>query len=190
MGEAAKRIATYADIEALPSNLVGELIGGELYTMSRPSPKHAIAGSNLLTWSNTRFGFGDGGPGGWLIMMEPELHLRADVLVPDIAGWKRTRMPELPDEAHITTVPDWVCEVLSPSTQRHDRAKKMTRYAIHGVPYAWLIDPLAKLLEVFQLNGDVWTRIAVFEENDMVRAAPFQEVELSLGLLWPSGAAL
>ena len=150
MGEAAKRIATYADIEALPSNLVGELIGGELYTMSRPSPKHAYAQGRLMGWTSLQFDLHGGGPTGWWILPEPELHLRTDVLVPDIAGWKRTRMPELPDEAHITMVPDWVCEVLSPSTQRHDRAKKMTRYAIHGVPYAWLIDPLAKLLEVFQ----------------------------------------
>ncbi len=185
MGEAAKRIATYADIEALPPNVVGEIIDGELHTMPRPAPQHAVACTNLSTWSNARFGFGDGGPGGWRIIVEPELHLGADILVPDIAGWRRARMQELPREPYISVVPDWICEVISPSTQRHDRVRKMTRYAHHTVPYAWLLDPEARLLEVFQLAGAIWMRIAVHEENDVVRAAPFEDVELHLGLLWP-----
>lgn len=184
MGEAAKRIATYADIEALPPHLVGEIIDGELHTMSRPSPPHAQAQTNLLMWCGSRFRFGGGNSGAWRILTEPELHLGADTLVPDVAGWRYENMRTLPETAFFTVAPDWVCEVLSPSTQRFDRARKMSVYAREKVSFAWLLDPLARILEAFELSGKLWTQIAVHEEDDVVRLKPFEEVELNLADLW------
>lgn len=184
MGEAAKRIAAYADIEALPPNIVGEIIDGELHTMPRPTPRHGRVQLKLGTWSDSHFDAGNDGPTGWWILPEPEVHLGSDVLVPDLAGWRRSRLPQLPTDTHLSVVPDWVCEVLSPSTQGYDRARKMTRYAVHGVSWAWLVDPLAELLEVFKLTGSVWVRVAAHEGAEVVRVAPFEEAELSLSVLW------
>lgn len=189
MGEVAKRIATYADIEALPPNLVGEIIDGELHTMSRPSPRHARAHLRLATWSSASFDRGNGALDGWWIFSEPEIHLRNDVVVPDIAGWRKSSMRELPETAFFTQPPDWICEVLSPSTQSFDRARKMSLYARERVAYAWLLDPLARLLEAFELSGDVWTRFAVHEGSEVVRVKPFEASALDLGDLW-SGVAV
>lgn len=188
MAEPAKRLASYADIEALPPHLVGEIIDGELFTMSRPGPLHAEAQASVLSWSKFRFGFGEGGPGGWWILTEPELRLHNDIVVPDVAGWRKTRLPQLPSETYFSLVPDWVCEVLSPSTQSHDRARKMTLYAREGVRYAWLVDPLAHLLEVFELSGRFWSRVAAHTGAEIVRVPPFEEVELPLGMLWAAGS--
>lgn len=133
------------------------------------------------------FQFGQGGPGGWWILYEPELHLGADVMVPDLAGWRRERMPVVPDVAAFELAPDWVCEILSPSTASLDRMRKMPRYATAGVGHAWLIDPIARGLEVFRNLDGHWLSVAVFEGTQVVRAEPFDAVELDLGLLWPSG---
>jgi Uma2 family endonuclease len=123
------------------------------------------------------------GPGGWLID-EPELHLSDHILVPDLAGWRRERMPTLPDTAYFELVPDWICEVLSPSTQALDRTDKMPIYAEHHVVHAWLGDPLAKMLEAYRLDSLRWLQIGAWAGNAHVRAEPFEAVELELGAPW------
>ena len=123
-------------------------------------------------------------PGGWVILLEPELHFGRDVLVPDIAGWRRTRLPEVPDEAYLSLAPDWICEVLSPSTEAVDRGKKLRIYAREGVPHAWLIDPAARSLEVLSLEAGRWTPSARHADAAKVRAVPFDALELEIHTLW------
>lgn len=132
----------------------------------------------------SRFDRGRGGPGGWWILIEPELHLNAEILVPDLAGWRRERLPELPDAAWIETPPDWACEVLSPKTARIDRTVKMAIYAEYGIGHCWIIDPRARTLEVFVLTGGHWLLASTWSQNDRVRAAPFDAIELELDALW------
>src|SRR5688572_5797091 len=150
------RRATYADLEAVPAHLVAEIINGELRTLPRPAPKHARASSRLGVRLGGPFDLGEGGPGGWSILDEPELHLglEQDVLVPDLAGWRLERMPKLPETAYFELPPDWVCEVLSPSTEADDRVDKMPIYAREGVRHVWLIDPILQTLEVFVLVAE------------------------------------
>jgi Uma2 family endonuclease len=137
------------------------------------------------------FDRGRGGPGGWQILDEPELHFLnpavkagKDVLVPDLAGWRVARMPDLPDEAYFGLAPDWICEVLSKSTEEVDREEKMAIYAREGVRHAWLVDPIARTLEVFRLDGRRWERDGVSRDDARVRAEPFQALELELSTLW------
>ncbi len=152
MSATAHKLATYEDLFDLPENLVGEIIHGQLITHPRPAPKHAVASSAIGDELVSPFQKGRGGPGGWWILDEPELHLGPHILVPDLAGWRRERMPEMPDTAYFTLPPDWVCEVLSPDTARTDRADKMPIYAEYGVPFLWLIDPVPRTLEIFVLR--------------------------------------
>lgn len=178
------REATYADLVALPGNLVGEILAGELVASPRPGPRHARAASGAGALLGGPFDFGRGGPGGWWLLDEPELHLGADVIVPDLAGWRRSRMPALPETPWFALAPDWVCEVLSPSTLRHDRVKKLGIYARERIGHYWLIEPEARTLEVLRLDGDGYRIAATFEGDAKVRAEPFEAVELELGLLW------
>jgi Uma2 family endonuclease len=129
---------------------------------------------------------GRGGPGGWWIIDEPELHFVRDteVLVPDIAGWRRERMPALPDDHRFEVVPDWVCEVLSSNTQKSDRIAKMKVYARYGVAYLWLVDPLAKILETYALSESQWTVTGLYQDQDEVSAPPFEAVAIGLDDLW------
>lgn len=176
--------ATYADIVDLPEHLVGEILDGELVVSPRPALRHAQC-SSVLGWQLTGpFRFGQGGPGGWHILDEPELHLGRDVVVPDIGGWRRERLPEVPDTSWIELAPDWCCEVLSPSTQRVDRSRKLRIYAREGVRHVWLIDPTARTLEVLRLEGAKYLIAAVHDGEARVRAEPFDAIELDLGLLW------
>ncbi|WP_437647789.1 Uma2 family endonuclease [Sorangium sp. So ce362] len=186
-----RRRATYADLEAVPPNKVAELIGGELHVMPRPAPPHANASSGLIGEFRGPFQRGRGGPGGWWILNEPELHFPdpaaprdVEVLVPDVAGWRRERMPALPKTAHFSLAPDWVCEVLSPSTEKVDRADKMPVYAREGVQTAWLVDPIERTLEVYSLAPRGWTAVATHRGAARVRIAPFQAIELDLATLW------
>jgi Uma2 family endonuclease len=186
VGAKQPRRATYADLADLPENTIGEIIAGELFVQPRPSVPHAIASSNLGGLLFGPFRMGSGGPGGWIILDEPELHLGdpADVLVPDLAGWRRERMAEAPNAPSIALAPDWVCEVLSPSTALKDRAKKLPIYARERVSFAWLIDPEARSLEVLRLAGGAWQLVATYGEDQRVRAEPFDAVELDLAPLW------
>jgi Uma2 family endonuclease len=185
MPEPLHRPATYADIEALPPNLVGEILFGELVTHPRPVPRHAVASSSLAARLIEAFQHGRNGPGGWILMVEPELHLGPHVVVPDIAGWRRETLPYLPETAWIETPPDWVSETLSPSTENYDRGSKRQIYAAWGVQHLWLVDPRPKLLEAFALDYGRWVLLATVRDDEEVRLPPFDEIAFSLGDLWP-----
>jgi Uma2 family endonuclease len=184
MGGGQKRKATYADLEAVPPHLVAELVDGELYVSPRPASPHARAQGALHGVLYTPFDQGRGGPGGWVLLIEPELHLGEDVLVPDLAAWRRERMPEMPEVVGFTLAPDWVCEVLSPSTAKLDREKKMKVYARAGVSHLWLVDPLKRMLEVYELRGGRWEALATHTGQALVHAEPFTPLRLELGVLW------
>ena len=179
-----RREATYADLEKLPPNVIGELVGGELYASPRPALRHSHATMVLAGNLEGPFDRGLGGPGGWLLLFEPELHLRQDVLVPDLAGWRRERVPEMPDTASFALAPDWVCEVLSPSTLRLDRGVKMGVYAREGVKHLWLVDPAARMLEVYRLEGSKWLLLDTHVGDRAGLAQPFDSVVLELGAVW------
>jgi Uma2 family endonuclease len=182
------RPATYEDLVKLPDNLVAEILDGELHASPRPAPPHAIAGASLTMAIGGPYFHGRGGPGGWWIIAEPELHLGSDVLVPDLAGWQRLRMPHRPETAYFPLAPDWVCEVLSPSTTRLDRTRKLGIYARERVAHAWLIDPLAQTLELFRLEGARWMLATVHAGDEVVPVEPFGEIDLELRLLWAEPA--
>jgi Uma2 family endonuclease len=186
------RRATYADLEAVPANKVAELIRGTLHVMPRPASRHARASSRLGAELDGPFDRGRTGPGGWILLDEPQLHFpdptasgEIDALVPDLAGWRRERMPEVPDVAAFTLVPDWICEVLSKSTETYDREEKMPIYAREGVRHAWLVDPIAKTLEVYTLDaGGRWGEPVISRGAEVVRAVPFDAIGLDLSALW------
>jgi Uma2 family endonuclease len=176
---------TYQDLLAVPEPLVAELIDGDLLTSPRPRPRHTNAASVLGGLLFDPFRRGIGGPGGWTILDEPELHLGEDVVVPDLAGWRRERFAAVdPEVVGIKVQPDWVCEVLSPSTARIDRARKLPLYARERVGHAWLLDPVAETLESSQLTNDHWTLLATYEGAAKARVVPFDAIELDLPLLW------
>jgi Uma2 family endonuclease len=191
-----RRRATYADLEAVPSNMVAELIGGRLHVMPRPAPRHANTSSELGVELGSMFGAHGprrGGPGGWWILDEPELHLpdpaapgEIEAVVPDLGGWRRERLQALPEEAYFTLAPDWVCEILSKSTEDVDRNEKMPIYAREGVRHAWLIDPIAETLEVYTLGATRrWrSRPVVHRGAARVRVEPFEAIEIELSVLW------
>lgn len=168
----------------MPDHFVAEIVDGDLYATPRPSPRHSSASSGLGGALHGPFDRGRGGPGGWRVLDELELHLGPDVLVPDIAAWRRERLPRIPDEAFMSLAPDWVCEVLSPSTAALDRVRKLAVYAREGVAHAWLVDPIARTLEVLKLDAPRWSIIATHEGRDVIRAEPFDAIELDLTLLW------
>lgn len=179
------RPATYDDLVALPEIVVGEIVDDELWSSPRPALRHSKAATILAGLLGPPFGWGNGGPGGWQILFEPELHLGRHVLVPDLGGWRRERMPKLPETAYCPLAPDWVCEVLSPSTVQLDRLKKLRIYAENGVSFAWLVDPIARTLEVLSLDEHgSWTLNGTYGGSDVVRAVPFDAIELPLELLW------
>ena len=176
--------ATYEDVLNAPENKVAEILDGELFLSPRPAPRHAVAPSGLLGSLHSPFDRGQGGPGGWWILTEPEVHVADPVVVPDLAGWRRERMPAIPEEAFFSLAPDWVCEVLSPSTERIDRSRKLRIYAQAGVAHAWLVNPIARTLEILRLRDGTWTLVAVCGDTDTVRIEPFEAIELDLGRLW------
>jgi Uma2 family endonuclease len=176
----------YQQLIDLPENVTGEIIAGRLYAQPRPSPRHSLAQSDLGGLLLGPYRFGRDGPGGWWIIDEPEIHFVRDVevFVPDLAGWRKERMPQIPDDRCFEGVPDWVCEVLSPSTAKKDRALKLPLYARYGVAYAWLVDPLARTLETLGLQQGHWLLNQTFKDDDPVRAAPFDAIEFRLSDLW------
>ena len=181
---ARPRPATYEDIAGLPPNVVGEIVRGVLYASPRPASPHAAAASAIGEELGPPFKRGKGGPGGWVILDEPELHLGDDILVPDLGGWRRERMPEMPHVAAFELAPDWVCEVLSPSTAKLDRGEEVPAYARAGVGHIWLVDPLEQYLEVLRLDGATYRIIATHIASSCVRAEPFDAFELDLSVLW------
>lgn len=184
MAKTAERPATYEDLLKVPDNLIAELIDGELFTSPRPMPRHMNAAGRIYGRLDRAFRDGDGGPGGWWIVIEQEIHLGRDVFVPDVAGFRRERMPEQPLDEYWSIVPDWICEVVSPSTGRLDRIRKLPRYATHGVGHAWIVDPLHQSLEVYRLEHGRWSLVATHGGDEVVRAEPFEAIELPLSSLW------
>jgi Uma2 family endonuclease len=185
MAQRARRPATYDDLLALPPNVVGQIVFGALYAHPRPAPKHARASSTLGEELGPPFNRGRGGPGGWLILDEPEIHLGEHVVVPDLAGWRRERMPEMPvDKAFFVMPPDWICEVLSPSTASLDRGDKLKVWRAHDVGHVWFVDPEARTLEILEKDEKGYRVFDVFSGDAKIRAVPFDAIELELGLLW------
>ena len=184
MGLPVVKAATYDDILALSERLVGEIIGGVLHTHPRAAPKHARACSSLGVELGGPYDHGRNGPGGWWILDEPELHLGADVLVPDLTGWKRMRMPTLPETAWFELAPDWICEILSPSTAKLDRVIKLPLYARNAVTHCWLVDPDLKTLEVFENRDGKWLLLTVLENDALVSQPPFDAIAFNLASLW------
>jgi Uma2 family endonuclease len=187
MGGSAKKEASYADVLNAPPNKVAEIIHGELVLSPRPAGPHTAAATALTGEIGPPFNRGRGGPGGWIILAEPELHLDRDILVPDLAGWRRETMAAVANEPYFTIRPDWICEVLSPSTERYDRAAKVALYAAAGVAHAWLVNPLLHTLEVLALSSAApgqWSALGVHQNDAKVRAKPFEELELDLSILW------
>jgi Uma2 family endonuclease len=183
--------AVEAAFQAVPDTVIAQILDGELHAMPRPARPHANAASVLGGELHAPFRRGRGGPGGWVILDEPEIHLgpKPDKLVPDLAGWRRERMPDAlgPGEASpyfYDLAPDWVCEILSPGTEAIDRGKKMRIYRREGVGHAWLIDPVEHTLEVYRLETGRWVLLDTFEEDALVRAEPFDAIALELALLW------
>jgi Uma2 family endonuclease len=184
MGNTARRVASYQDVLEAPEGMIAQVVDGELHLEPRPGTPHAAAASALGEELGPPFKRGKGGPGGWILLDEPELHLGADILVPDLAGWRRERMGELEVSSFISIAPNWVCEVLSPSTARIDRIQKLRIYAREQVSHAWIVDPMARTLEVFRRETSGWLLVASYAEDERVRAEPFDAIELELSVLW------
>jgi Uma2 family endonuclease len=179
------RAATYEDLLRVPDHKVAEILDGELIVSPRPAPRHANASSALGGDLFGPFQRGRGGPGGWWILDEPEVHLGRDVIVPDLAAWRLGRLPRLPETPYFALAPDWACEIVSPSTERHDRMRKMAIYAREQVQRVWLINPLLRTLEVYALEpGPRWALVAVHGGDEVARIEPFDAVELELASLW------
>ena len=195
MQETLTRRATYADLEAVPPNLVAEILHGQLVTHPRPTGRHSESHFKLGSVLGGPFGEGLGGPGGWRFLTEPELHLDGDVAVPELAGWRLENIPGPPTPDPLSPVkirlaPDWVCEILSPSTEKYDRNEKREIYAAAGVGHLWLVDPRVQVLEVFALANGRWTLVRTFTGDAAVRAVPFDAIEFRLGRIWPPDRGL
>lgn len=181
--------ATYDDVLAAPEHLVAELMDGELHLSPRPRNRHGRVGAKLGSVIGRFFDHegDDDGPGGWLLLDEPELHFapKTRVVVPDLAGWRRERMPEVPDEAYFTVMPDWVCEILSPGTVRFDRLVKLPRYAEYGVGHAWIVDVEEQTIEVLRNTEGHWLNVLVADVREPFRAEPFEAVQFDFRKWWP-----
>lgn len=177
--------ATYADVEAAPEHLVAEIIDGRLVTHPRPTTRHAAAANELAYELTGPFRRGRGGPGGWVFLLEPEIKIGDDLLVPDIAGCRRERLPGHPETNYLSIVPDWVCEIISPPTEIRDRTAKRRIYAEGSVGYLWLLDPRQQLLEAFRLAEGQWVLAGTWRADEEVRAPPFDAIAFSLAELWP-----
>ncbi|MBN2193107.1 MAG: Uma2 family endonuclease [Polyangiaceae bacterium] len=185
MALAAPRRADYADVLAAPPHLVAEVIDGELRLHPRPAKPHSMAATALGEELGPPFKRGRGGPGGWILVDEPELHLGEDIVVPDLAGWRRERMPVVvADEPYFELTPDWICEVVSPSSEKYDRTEKLEIYARERVGWAWLVNPLTRTLEVLERADRGWLIRHVWRDAALVRAEPFDAIELDLAVLW------
>ena len=191
--KSARRPARYDELLKVPDTKVAEIIDGELIVSPRPASPHAYAAS--VMGADLIGGFhrppGDPlGPGGWWLLNEPELHFGDDVVVPNQAGWRRSSMPSVPNVAAFTQAPDWVCEVVSPSTGRVDRSRKMRIYAREGVGHLWIVEPVLRTIEVYRLERSQWVVVAVHGGDDPVRLEPFEAIELDVCRWWLESAQL
>jgi Uma2 family endonuclease len=184
MSEAASRRATYQDVLDAPGHQVAELFDGQLHLQPRPSARHARSATTIAGQLEGPFNRGQAGPGGWIILHEPELHLAAEIVVPDVAGWRRSTLPELPDSAFFSVRPDWVAEVLSPATQRTDRTLKVPLYRTQGVSHVWLVDPLAQTVEVYRLHAEGYILVGTHGGEGLLSIEPFEAIEFDVGALW------
>ncbi len=185
MGDPARKRATYADVLAAPPHMTAEIVGGELRLHPRPAKPHAMAATALGEELGPPFKRGRGGPGGWILIFEPELHLGDDILVPDLSGWRRERMPQVvADVPYFNLPPDWVCEVVSPRSEKYNRTDKLAIYAREHVGGAWLVNPLTRTLEVLEQSDSGWLLRHVWRDDARVRAEPFDAIELDLSVLW------
>ena len=180
-----RKRATYRDVLEAPRHMVAEIVAGALHLQPRPAGRHTLAGSSLGVEVGGPFQRGRGGPGGWWILDEPELHFDEDILVPDLAGWRRERMPTVSDDAYFTLPPDWVCEVLSPSTRKFDLEEKRPIYAREGIGHLWLVDPSARTLEAFALSDGAWLPTGSASDAEPVSFPPFEAIAFPLNALWP-----
>jgi Uma2 family endonuclease len=183
---AVRHRTLYEVLEALPEDLTGEILEDQVHAQPRPAGLHAIAGFNLGLELGGPYARGRNGPGGWWLLHEPEIHFVRDheVAVPDLAGWRRERLPEIPSDQRFEVVPDWICEILSPSTRSKDREIKIPLYARRGVGHAWLIDPHVPVLEAYELRDGEWSLVATFGAEDTVAVAPFPAACFRLAALW------
>lgn len=188
MGLPARRVVTADDLWDVPDGMIGEILAGELVVSPRPAPRHSFAQASLDYEVTGPFQRGRGGPGGWVFLTEPELHLSGEVLVPDLAGWRKERLPTLSDEAALTVPPDWVCEILSPRTEARDRGAKARSYAREGVGHYWLVNPGLRTLEVWRLEGGRWVVVDLFQGTVEIRVEPFEAAPIALGELWAPDA--
>jgi Uma2 family endonuclease len=184
MSNPARRRATYQDVLDAPRDRIAEIIHGELHLSTRPRYKHSSVATSLTALLVPPFQHGSGGPGNWIILFEPELHLGDDILVPDLAGWRCERLPIVEDVAFETLAPDWVCEVLSKSTEKVDRVDKMSIYVASGVKHAWFVEPIRRTLEVLRRRARTWRTMAIHQNGQQARIEPFEDLELDLSFLW------
>lgn len=183
----ARHIPTISDLDDLPEDVVGEIIDGELIVHPRPDPPHARAAYRLGLTLGKSFEDGLGDPGGWVLIAEPRISFEPQVMVPDLAGWRRERY-QAPQSGPFQVLPDWICEVLSPSTERDDRVRKLPSYARNGVQHAWIINPVLRTLEVLRLEAGTWVIAGAYQNDEKVRAEPFDAVEIDLSLIWAGEA--
>jgi Uma2 family endonuclease len=182
MADPARKLATWEDILRAPEGMKAEVLGGELELFPRPRPRHGRAQSVVARVVGGPFDVDDDGPGGWWIVIEPDIELGPhDIVSPDVCGWRRERLPELPESGPIRLRPDWVCEVLSPSTSRRDRTRKADLYARAEIPYSWILDPGDRTLEAFQNRAGSWVRLGGWSDGDAARIAPFDAIEIQVG---------
>ena len=177
--------ATYQDVLDAPPHMVAELVDGKLHIQPRPAKRHVWARSVMGIEIGASFGRGMGGSGGWLIIDQPELHLGGDVVVSDIAGWRRETMSEVMEGEYFTQAPDWVCEVLSPLTRQFDQGEKRAVYVREKVRHLWFLDPDAKSLEAFELRNGLWVLLETLVDDAPVLLPPFDAISFPLDALWP-----
>lgn len=186
MAEILRRQAGWEDLLALPEGGKAEVLAGELSVSPRPRPAHGRTQVILSSRIGPPFDLGEGGPGGWWILIEPDVQFGPhDVVNPDLAGWRRDRVPTLPDEQPISIAPDWVCEVISPRTARRDRTVKADLYLRSGVPHYWLVDVELRTLEALEAQREQWVRLGAWTDGDRARIPPFDAVVLDVGSLFP-----
>jgi Uma2 family endonuclease len=177
--------ATYQDVIDAPEHKVAEIIDGTLYLSPRPPIRTSVAKQELLLQLWRPYDRGEDGPGGWWLLREPEFYMGNDVLVPDLVGYRRARLPVLPDASGTDIPPDWVCEALTPVTRALDLTSKRRAYARAGIPHLWQIDDEARLLEAFALEAGQWRLVAALRDDHEVRLAPFGAISFPLSVLWP-----